>query len=372
MIQLTGLEPLFNSKTDSGRGYGIIAGPCSAENRRQTLRTAESLAGAGVGVFRAGVWKPRSRPGCFEGAGARALPWLAEVKRRTGMAVAVEAGNPRHLAQAVAAGVDGIWIGARTVTNPFDISALADALAELPLQLKDNFTVLVKNPVVPDLDLWAGALERVYNAGIRRLGALHRGFGYCTPGAYRNPPVWRVPIELKRLYPEVPLYCDPSHIGGATALVEPLARQALAMGFDGIMVEVHPEPSQALSDAAQQLTPQQFAQMVSTLTPRLNHDDGAQRELDDLRTEIDRLDAELLEILAKRMAVARRIGDCKQQLGLPVVQPARYRQLIASLTAAGNASGVDPIFLQTLYRQIHEESVRQQSAKLFGGVQKNT
>lgn len=361
MNKLANLQPLFEGKATRTHGYGIIAGPCSAESAEQLLETAVALAAMGVGVFRAGVWKPRSRPGCFEGAGSEALQWLKEVKRRTGMAVTVEVGTPEHLRQAVEAGVDGVWIGARTVTNPFDMAAIADALSQLSGQCKDNLSVMVKNPVVPDLDLWAGAVERCYDAGIRRLGLIHRGFGYCAPGTYRNPPVWRVPIELKRLYPSLPLYCDPSHIGGNSRLVQPLAHQAIAMGFDGIMVEVHPQPASALSDASQQLTPDQFEQLLGTISPRLNNDQSAQQQLNDLRTEIDRLDAQLLEILAKRMTVARQIGKYKQQLGLPVVQPERYRQLIASLSSIGEAAGIDASFLQNLYRQIHEESVRQQS-----------
>ncbi|MDE6156801.1 MAG: chorismate mutase, partial [Muribaculaceae bacterium] len=279
----------------------VLAGPCSAESREQTLATAQGLASVGIKIFRAGVWKPRTHPGGFEGIGSPALAWLGEVKEQTGMLVATEVATARHLAEAVEAGVDVVWIGARTSANPFAVQEIADALAALPAERRDSLAVLVKNPVNADLELWIGALQRINAAGIERLGAVHRGFSHYGASLYRNPPEWRVPIELHRRLPELPLICDPSHIGGRTDLIESIAQQALNLRFDGLIIESHCNPAAALSDASQQVTPARLAEILSSLV--LPSDEEHQEELDILRQQIDRIDDELLELLARRMQV---------------------------------------------------------------------
>lgn len=357
------LRPLFPDLPECGvlpHGPAIIAGPCSAESRGQTLATAEALARGGVRVFRAGIWKPRTRPGSFEGVGDEALPWLKEVRETTGMKVLTEVATPEHVASAVSAGLDGVWIGARTTTNPFAVQDIADALAALPEMERDRLAVLVKNPVNPDLELWIGALQRLYRAGVRRLGAIHRGFSYYAPGPsdYRNAPYWRIPIELHRRFPSLPLFFDPSHTAGVRRYVGPLSAQALEMCFDGLIVEVHCNPDAALSDAAQQLTPDDFLKMAGEL--RKSAEAPAEASLSILRDEIDALDKELLEVLSRRMDVSRRIGELKREQGLAVVQPSRYARLIDERTARAEALGLPAEFVRGIFSAIHEESVRRQ------------
>ena len=240
----------------------IIAGPCSAESRTQVLTTAMQLHDAGIKIFRAGVWKPRTKPGGFEGIGSPALEWLAEAKERTGMRTATEVATREHVHDAISADIDILWIGARTSANPFAVQEIADTLAGLSDDVRDNLCVLVKNPVNPDLELWIGALERIYNAGISRMAAIHRGYSAYGEHLYRNPPLWRIPIELHRRIPELPILCDPSHIGGKREFIAPLCHQALEMNFDGLMIECHCEPEKALSDAAQQITPSELERLL--------------------------------------------------------------------------------------------------------------
>lgn len=337
----------------------ILAGPCAAESAGQTLDTARGLKRAGISIFRAGVWKPRTKPGGFEGMGAPALAWLAEVKAETGMATATEVANARHLAEAVEAGVDGVWIGARTSANPFAVQEIADAIALLPESIRESLTVLVKNPVNPDIELWIGALQRLARAGVRRLGAIHRGFSSYGKSIYRNPPLWRIPIELHRRIPALPLICDPSHIGGSRDLIAPLSQQALDMRFDGLIIESHCNPDQALSDAAQQITPAQISQILSGLE-KPDIANTSTENLEALRREIDSIDDDLLELLARRMKVAREIGRLKHSLRMPVVQPGRYRSLIESRSESADRLGIAPEFIKTVLEAIHEESVRQQ------------
>lgn len=330
----------------------LIAGPCSAESEEQCLRAARALAAVGVGIFRAGVWKPRTKPGGFEGVGAPALEWLAHVKALTGMRTATEVATTAHVEAALRAGIDLLWIGARTSANPFAVQQIADALAGT------DAPVLVKNPLSPDLELWIGAIERLSGAGLRRLAAVHRGFGTSEATLYRNPPGWSVAIELRRRMPGLPLICDPSHIAGRRELVAPLCRQAMDLGFDGLMVEVHPVPAQAWSDSAQQLTPEAFAGVLEGLTVR---DRNPQDEsLAALRTEIDRADDELLAVLARRMEIARRIGRYKRLHAMPVLQPDRYGELLTRRAAEAVRLHMEPAFIRTLLRAVHEESVRQQ------------
>lgn len=353
------IKPLFPADiAASTGGIPIVAGPCSAESRSQVLTTARQLSDIGVRVLRAGVWKPRTRPGSFEGAGPEALEWLAEAKSLTGMATATEVASPRHLEEAVASGIDYIWLGARTTVNPFAVQEIADRLATYPAEVLDRLGVMVKNPVNPDLELWIGALQRLYNAGVRRLGAVHRGFSAYGTHLYRNPPQWRIPIEFRRRLPQVTLLCDPSHIGGRRDLITSLSQQALDMNFDGLIIESHCCPDEALSDAAQQVTPREFGLIIEGL---VKPERGASPEgLADLRMRIDEIDDSLLELLARRMEVSRAIGEYKRRNNVSVVQPERYSELLRRRAADAGRIGLDPAFVSSILQTIHEESVRQQ------------
>lgn len=336
----------------------IMAGPCSAESRDQVMSTARELAHGGVKIFRAGVWKPRTKPGGFEGRGAEALDWLREVKESTGMLIATEVATPEHLRLALEAGVDCVWIGARTSANPFAVQELADALAQYPQELRDSLTVLVKNPVNPDIELWIGALERIRRAGISHLGAIHRGFSVYGPQLYRNAPMWRIPIELSRRLPGISIIVDPSHIGGRRELVPILSQQALDMNFDGLIIESHCNPDCALSDAAQQITPMVLTEMLGTLIQPARHNTGESLAM--LRRQIDSADDELLALLSRRMGIARDIGRYKHEQNIPVVQPGRYGSLMDERVKSAQDYGLDPEFVKHIFAEIHEESVRQQ------------
>lgn len=330
----------------------VIAGPCSAETEEQVMETAKDLAKNGVRIFRAGIWKPRTKPGGFEGVGSVGLTWLQEVKKETGMLVATEVANKQHVEEALNAGVDVLWIGARTSANPFAMQEIADSLvgADVP--------VLVKNPVNPDLELWIGAMQRIYNAGIRQIGAIHRGFSAYGKHLYRNMPQWHIPIELRRRMPELTLICDPSHIGGKRELVAPLSQQAMDMGFDGLIVESHCDPDSAWSDKSQQVTPEVLNFIINMLVVR----DTTQttESLTLLRQQIDQIDNDLLEALSKRMRISREIGQYKKEHSMPVVQTGRYDDILNSRAAAAEELGMNGDFMKTVYQAIHEESVRQQ------------
>lgn len=332
----------------------IVAGPCSAESEHQLLDTAEALAALGVKVFRAGVWKPRTHPGDFEGVGAEALPWLAKVKALTGMLITTEVANEEHVRLALDAGIDILWVGARTTANPFAVQEIADAVKDSG----KDVPVLVKNPVNPDLELWIGAFERLYNAGVRRLGAIHRGFSVYGSHLYRNMPQWRIPIELRRRFPALPLLCDPSHMGGCRALVALLSQQALDMGYDGLFVESHCRPDDALSDKRQQLTPGQLREIVSGLVVR---DASVSTEyLELLRRQIDELDDELLEVLGRRMRVAEEIGRYKRDNSMSVVQIDRHNDIMNRRADMADRLNLSPDFVRGIMSAIHEESVRRQ------------
>lgn len=333
----------------------IIAGPCSAETREQVLDTAKQLAETGIKIFRAGVWKPRTKPGGFEGVGREGLEWLNEVRSQTGMYTATEVANKSHVEEALAAGIDILWIGARTSANPFAMQEIADALkASAP----EHLTVLVKNPVNPDLELWIGALQRIYNAGIRRLGAIHRGFSTYGKHLYRNMPQWHIPTELRLRYPNLPIICDPSHIGGKRELIAPLSQQAMDMGFNGLIVESHCTPDCAWSDASQQVTPEILNFILNTLVIRDSKQTTESLTL--LRQQIDRIDNELLEILSRRMGVSRDIGRYKKEHRMSVVQAGRYNDIIRSRVQLGEEMGMSGEFMKTILLAIHDESVRQQ------------
>ena len=336
----------------------VLAGPCSAENEAQVLDTAHRLNSIGIKIFRAGVWKPRTKPGGFEGIGSEALKWLSRVKRETGMLVATEVANARHTQEAIDAGIDVLWIGARTSANPFAVQEIADAISQYPQNVRDSIAVLVKNPVNPDLELWIGAIERIKGAGIERIGAIHRGFSSYGKHIYRNPPEWRIPIELKRRMPELPVICDPSHIGGKRELIGQLSQQALDMKFDGLIIESHCNPEEALSDKEQQLTPEALGEILDSLIIRDKND--TTESLDDLRRRLDAIDNDLLEILARRMDVAREIGQYKREHGMSVVQPERYKDLIRNRVGMSAQLGLDEEFVKRIIAEIHEESVRLQ------------
>ena len=330
----------------------VIAGPCSAETEQQVMDTAKQLADRGCRIFRAGVWKPRTKPGGFEGNGEEALPWLQRVKEKTGMLVTTEVATPEHVELSLKYGIDILWIGARTSANPFAMQALADALKGV------DITVLVKNPVNPDLELWIGALERLNGAGIKRLAAIHRGFSSYDKKLYRNLPMWHIPIELRRRIPSLPIICDPSHIGGRRELVAPLCQQAMDLGFDGLIIESHCNPDCAWSDAKQQVTPDVLDYILSLIVVR--NDKMSTEGITALRKQIDELDNQLIELLAKRMRVCREIGQYKKEHNMTVLQAARYNEILDKRGAQGVLCGMSSEFTAKVFEAVHEESVRQQ------------
>lgn len=330
----------------------LIAGPCSAETEAQVMTTARALRGEGITLFRAGLWKPRTRPGSFEGVGEVGLPWLQRVQHELGMKVATEVATAAHVEAALSAGIDLLWVGARTVANPFAMQDIAEALSG------HDVPVLVKNPVSPDINLWIGAMQRLYAAGIRRMAAVHRGIPTYEQQTYRNTPLWQLPIELRRRFPTLPLLVDPSHIGGKRELVAPLAQRALDLGFDGLIIESHCCPEKAWSDAAQQVTPQELATIVKGL--RLRQGTSESEDLRLMRSEIDACDEALLSTLARRMQISREIGAYKHAHGISIVQQERYNTIVERCCAAGEAQGLDAAFVRRIFETIHEESVNQQ------------
>jgi len=335
----------------------LIAGPCSAESQTQVLECARSLAAQGVKVFRAGVWKPRTRPGNFEGAGEPALEWLKTVKAETGMSVTTEVANARHVEAALKAGIDILWIGARTTTSPFAVQEVADALRGT------DIPVLVKNPINAELELWIGAFERLAGAGLKRLAAIHRGFSSYYERIYRYSPEWQIPIELRRRIPGLQIICDPSHMAGRSDLVPLLAQMALDMKADGLFIEVHPNPAQALSDQKQQLTPEEFSQMVSKLVFHREAKPADQKQMQPFRSQLDGIDLQLIQDLADRFRVTGRIGEYKNLHNLAILQPERYNAISDALTGKGKELGLDEDFIRLLFETIHAESIRCQINK---------
>lgn len=336
----------------------IIAGPCSAESPEQLLASCKPLAEQGkVSMLRAGIWKPRTRPDSFEGMGAQALPWLVDVGRETGLPVCTEVANPDHVEQALKAGIDVLWIGARTTVNPFAVQAIADALKGM------DIPVMIKNPINPDLNLWVGAIERLRQAGLENITAIHRGFSFYGKSKYRNKPMWELAIALKTWFPELPLLCDPSHICGRRVLLQGVSQRAFDLGFDGLMVEVHEDPSIALSDAAQQLTPVDFEEMMSQLVIRSSelNDPVVADQLLLLRGKIDEIDEELVRLIASRMEVAEEIGEYKRDNGLTVLQLERWRHIMDTRGQLGKKLNLSQDFLNKYLEQIHKESIRKQT-----------
>lgn len=345
------IQPITLPGVDPRRPL-VIAGPCSAETEEQVIETARMLAREGLHIYRAGLWKPRTKPGGFEGVGEKGIPWMQRVKRETGMYTATEVATRQHVETALKGGIDLLWIGARTAANPFAMQEIADALRGV------DIPVLVKNPVSPDLELWIGAIERIHNAGIRRLGAIHRGFTSIDKSIYRNHPMWAIPIELHRRLPELPIFCDPSHIGGKRELIAPLSQQAMDIGFDGLIVEAHCSPDCAWSDKAQQVTPDALAYILRNLVIR--EQTVTTENLNELRAQIDKLDDQLLDLLVRRMRVSRDIGQYKKEHDMPILQAQRYEELLARRATQAVELGMDREFMRTVMQAIHEESVRQQ------------
>ncbi len=335
----------------------IVAGPCSAESEEQVFRTAYDLKCGGINVLRAGLWKPRTRPNCFEGVGEEGLPWLLRVRRELGMKISTEVANIHHVHEALKAGMDMLWIGARTSANPFAMQEIADALRGT------DVTVLVKNPVNPDVDLWIGALERLNMAGLKKLGVVHRGFSAYGKHKYRNVPQWQLPIEIRRRYPDMLMLCDPSHIAGKREYVREIAQQAMDLGFDGLMIESHICPEMALSDAAQQLTPENVVKMLENLVIRDAHSENIEyrESIDELRARIDVIDGELLDLLALRMKISDEIGKYKKQNNITILQAGRWEKILEKVFAYGDKKGLDAEFLEKIFKAIHQASIDRQT-----------
>ncbi len=349
------IEPLGNWIPISHQPF-IISGPCSAETEQQVMETALGLAAIPqVKVFRAGIWKPRTRPGAFEGVGTQGLKWLQRVKKETGLLVTVEVANPRHVEEALDHGIDILWIGARTVVNPFAVQEIAEAIAG------HDIPVLVKNPLNPDLKAWMGALERLNQMGITRLIAVHRGFSFFNRTPYRNAPMWEIPIELKRLAPNLPIIIDPSHICGNRELIPATIQKALDLEMNGLMIESHINPAKALTDKNQQVTPAQLTEIISKLI--LRRETGGvefEAKLETLRSEIDKLDEELIDILARRMNVVQEIGTYKKANKITILQLKRWNQLTRERIEAGIKMGLSREFILKLLESVHEEGIQRQ------------
>lgn len=352
---------LGNDIKNSQRPY-LIAGPCSAESPEQLLKVAQELkANGSTNLFRAGIWKPRTRPNSFEGMGDIALPWLIDVKKETGLGVTIEVANRQHTELALKAGVDVLWIGARTTVNPFAVQEIADVLRGV------DIPVLIKNPVNPDLELWIGAFERLANVGITDLGAIHRGFSVYKHPKYRNVPNWEIPIALRERLPEIPIICDPSHITGNRDLLLEVSQKAMDLNFDGLMIETHPTPDKALSDAAQQLTPEKLFELFQNLILRTNQmSELDSSQLDHVRTKIGQLDNELFEILTERMNLAEVVGDFKREHNITILQQEHWEKSIQKRLSKASDYQLSERFIRQLMDAIHQESIRHQTKVMNG------
>jgi chorismate mutase len=334
----------------------VIAGPCSAETEEQVLKIAHELKNSDVSIYRAGIWKPRTRPGGFEGVGAIGLKWLQKAKAETGLLMATEVANAAHVKLALEHDIDVLWIGARTTVNPFAVQEIADALAGT------DKIVLLKNPVNPDLALWIGGVERLYNAGIKKLGVIHRGFSTYEKTKYRNIPEWQLAIELQNRFPDLPLICDPSHITGKRNMIQEVSQQALDLNYDGLIIETHIDPDNAWSDAAQQVTPKVLKQIFLDLKIRKETDDADDynSRLSRFRVDIDEYDRKLLEILGKRMKVADKIGALKKEKNVAVLQNKRWNEILGKMILDGEEKGLSEEFILKIFKAIHQESISHQ------------
>jgi chorismate mutase len=336
----------------------IIAGPCSAETESQTITTAKQLAATGrVQVLRAGIWKPRTRPGQYEGAGEEGLEWLVRAKKETGLPITTEVANAAHVEACLKAGVDILWIGARTTVNPFSVQAVADALKGV------DIPVMVKNPVNPDVELWLGALERLNKSGITKLAAIHRGFSSFEKGPFRNAPMWDLAIELKTRIPELDIICDPSHICGNRELIPFIAQKALDLDMAGLMIESHLTPDAAWSDAKQQVTPSALTKIIDGLIVRTPSTDSKtfKDTLSRLREEIDQLDDDIMHKFAARMKISEKIGQYKKENNVTILQVNRWEEIIATRVAIGLAMGLSEEFMKDMLKLVHHESIQVQT-----------
>lgn len=336
----------------------VVAGPCSAESEEQVMETAKGLKEMGINVFRAGIWKPRTHPGCFEGVGAVGLKWLQRIQKEYGLKVATEVAGEKHVAECLKHGVDMVWLGARTTANPFLVQEIADALKGT------DIPVLVKNPVNADLDLWIGALERLSRAGIKKLGVIHRGFSTFDKIKYRNDPQWQVAIELRSRYPELPFFVDPSHMGGSRDYIHEISQRSLDLGFEGLMIESHCNPAVALSDAKQQLTPDELSDLLYNQVIVRDKDSDApqwKENIDQLRAKIDVIDENIVYALGSRMNVSRKIGEYKKENNIAIIQTARWDKVFSKVLEKGKEYGLTEKFLSDVFTAIHEASVEVQN-----------
>ena len=345
----------------------IIAGPCSAESEDQVMRTARGLKAVGIGVFRAGIWKPRTRPGNFEGVGEKGLPWLQRVRDELGMRVCTEVASTSHVEACLEAGLDMVWIGARTSTNPFLVQELADALSGTGIH------VMVKNPINADMGLWIGAIERLQRRGVEDFGLVHRGVSSFENTRYRNSPQWSMAAEMRRLYPGVPFLCDPSHMGGNTEYIPEISQRALDLGLDGLMIESHCCPSCALSDAHQQITPEELGRLIAGLYVRdeVFSNPLFERAVAEQRARIDTIDENLVRLLASRMEVSREIGRLKKENNVAVLQLSRWDDVLDAAINEGQTLGMDPAFVRDVFNAIHSASIAEQNSILQDNDSKN-
>ncbi len=355
MNDIENLTAWFNTSTTIKKPV-VIAGPCSAETEQQVLDTAIELKNNGINLFRAGIWKPRTRPNCFEGVGAKGLSWLQSVKAETGMMVATEVANAKHVELALNANIDILWIGARTTVNPFAVQEIADALKGT------DIPILIKNPINPDLELWIGTLERLYAVGIRKLAAIHRGFSTYQKIKFRNEPQWQIAIDLKRRISQLPIFCDPSHISGKREYLAEVSQKAMDLNYNGLIIESHCNPSQAWSDASQQLTPQDLGILLQNLVIRKPEveNETVRNTLNDLRFLIDDFDSQLLDLLEERMRIVEKIGRYKKENNISVLQSERWNSILERIQQLGATKGFSKAFINTLFKAIHQESINHQ------------
>jgi len=365
MVEKLDTSPIKEWEGYRGRPF-LISGPCSAETEEQVIATAKGLAALDrISIFRAGIWKPRTRPNSFEGIGTRGLEWLRSVKRETGFLVGTEVANEKHVYEALKYGVDMLWIGARTSVSPITVQEIANTLKGVDVM------VLVKNPINPDIELWIGAIERIANAGIKRLGAIHRGFSSYEKTSYRNQPNWQLPIELRRRIPEIPIICDPSHIGGAREYLHEISQKAMDLNFDGLMIESHINPEKALSDSSQQVNPAELKELLSRLIMRSPSTDDP-RLLDvlgELRQQIDIFDDYLLDLMEKRMKVAETIGKYKKENNITILQSARWDEIVKRAMIKGKDKGLSEDLIDTMFKAIHQESINRQMKIMNNGIE---
>ena len=349
-------QPLDHWGFRSGHPF-VIAGPCGVESEAQIHATAKELGSRQVHILRGGIWKPRTRPDSFQGIGTEGLKWLKEAGRKNNLPVTVEVASPKHVEEALRTNIDVLWIGARTTVNPFLVQEIADALKGV------DVPVLIKNPVNPELELWIGAIERIYNIGITRIAAVHRGFSTYEKSKYRNVPNWQIPIELKRRFPELPLICDPSHICGQREMIPSVSQTALDLNYDGLMIETHIDPDQALSDTQQQLTPTALKKLLQSLIIRQPSTDDVifMNLLEELRDKIDHMDADILSLISERMGVAREIGRYKKENNMTILQVQRWNEILTTRLQFGVNRELTSDFVIKLYELIHDESIHQQT-----------